>query len=109
MSKFDSFFEAPADATLNKKILANLQGELELNRSFHKRRRFFYFLAPALAGLAAFFVFKFTLRNSANELEGAEHMELISELMDDDDTLEIVDDLALLEDMDYLDDEELEG
>lgn len=54
MSKNDSFFSAPADSELNKKILKSAEAELALNRTFHNRRRWLSLFAPLAAALAGF-------------------------------------------------------
>lgn len=109
MSKFDSFFESAPDSQFNKKVIMAAEKELRLNQGFHKRRQFFMFLAPALASVTAILVFKKLSKPfEANDL-GLEGSEFMGALIEDDKTLDIVDNMAMLEELDYLEDNDIDS
>lgn len=108
MGKFDSFFSQEPSSELNSRVLKSAAVELELNRIARKRRRLFAFLAPLTAALASFFVFKVVVRKESDLMAmNIEQLDFITVLIEDEDTFEIIDNLALLEELEII--EEFEG
>lgn len=124
MSKFDSFFDSPSNKELNDKILKKVEVELQINKQRDLRKKLMMFLVPALsAAMASFFAFKITTREKSlishtpdqdlADLGGdGSQLDMISSLIDDSESFEIVDELSLLENLDELEqinDGDLEG
>lgn len=110
MKKFDNFFSSPPDPELNERILKQAKSELEINRVAKNRRRWLTFLAPLMASLAAVFVFRY-VGKSENDLLAAnsEQIEFIADLIEDEDTFELIDNLALLEELELMEELDEEG
>lgn len=129
--KYDDFFKGSASKELTNKILKSAQIELEHNRQRKKSKIWFLIVGPILTAVAAsFFIFKINIMQNNNSspqalsglaviedvneeiLNTAEHLELISDLGDDQEAVEIVDELGFLqdfEDIELITEEELEG
>jgi hypothetical protein len=129
--KYDDFFKGSASNELTNKILKSAQVELEHNRQRKKSKVWFLIVGPILTAVAAsFFIFKINIMQNNNSspqalsglaviedvneeiLNTAEHLELISDLGDDQEAVEIVDELGFLQDFEEIElisEEELEG
>lgn len=107
MSKNDSFFSTAEDPELNKKILTRAQIELDLNRTRTIRKRWLSLMAPLTAALASFFVFKMVQKKESELLSnGPEQIELMTTLMENDESFDILEQLEWLEDLEAI--EEIE-
>lgn len=110
MKNGDTFFSQAPDAGLNEKVLHLAEAELSLIRASKKRRRFLVWLAPLTAAVCAgFFAFKF-VTNKESELLAAnsDQIDLISDLVEDEDALDIISNLNLLEDLELIEQLEIE-
>lgn len=109
MSKFDYFFESPVDPKLNTQILKSAEAELKINRASRIRSRWVMFFAPATAILAAVLVFKLTSNRETQFLaKNVEQIELVSDLMENDEVIDMVEDLTLLQELEYIEQVEVD-
>lgn len=130
---YDDFFKGSASQELTKKILKSAHNELEHNRQSKKSTIWFLIIGPVMAAVAtSFFVFKINISSQNNNtnvpqalsglaavedvneevLNTAEHLELVSDLGEDLEAAEMVDELGFLqelENIEFVTDEELEG
>ena len=128
--KHDKFFQETVSKELSKRILNSAQLELAQNRQHKKNRLWFLIVGPLIAAVAtSFFIFKINISQTNNlpeavsglmvledvneeVLNTAEHIELVSDLADESEVAEIVDDLGFLqefEDIELITEAELEG
>ena len=119
MSRYDSFFESTPDQALQKRILQAAQPELALNRRARRQSLWLNWVIPALVSCAAFLIiFNFYSSFYNPETTGSsdtvaaqfseEQTEILEHLIEDEETLDMLDSMTLLEEIEYLD-EESEG
>jgi len=125
MGKHDSFFSEKAPESLNKKILARAEAEMDMLRKKDRKSKFLGFLLP-FGTAAAVSVLAISLylniginKNNISEGEAAGVVamaalgnEFVNQLMEEEEALEMVDELGVLEDFENLvamSDTDLEG
>lgn len=130
-SKHDDFFKDSASKGLTQKILNSAEAELGHNKQRNKSKIWFLIVGPVLAAVAtSIFVFQINVAQNTNStpqalsgvavvedvseevFDTSEHLELVSDLGDDLEVVEMVDELGLLQELDEIElitDEELEG
>lgn len=124
MDKNNSFFNTSVPEELSDRIKAAAQKEFKLIAKRQRRRRFAYFFLPALTTVAAtFFIFQLNIQSEFSNpslqevdvvslLAAVDQSEIVDQLAEEEDSLEMIDELGLIEEMDNLSlisDEELEG
>ncbi len=115
MSKFDNFFKSNPPEQLNTKILEMANAELKLNKKHLLRRKIISFLLPTLAATTAtFFIFKLNYSSSTdkNFVYTSDNQDVLSVLIEDAESLEIVEDLVLIEnieELELIEDQDWEG
>lgn len=119
--KHDDFFKSSSPHELTGKILKAAQSELAQNKQRQKSKFWFLIVGPVLAAVtASVFVFQMNIMQNPDSapqavaglaavqdvseevLNSAEHIELVSDMMQDSETAEMVDELGFLQELEHL-------